>query len=73
MMGQDITPEYGRTELLVLEGMYPKEADRIYPSGKAGKLPGSSGHELCVSNEYIIFWLTISLHAVRSLTPSKYG
>jgi hypothetical protein len=37
MMGQDITPEYFRTELSVLEGMHPKEADRIYRFGKGGK------------------------------------
>jgi hypothetical protein len=37
MMGQDFTPEYGQTGLLIQLGRNPKEADRIYRFGKAGK------------------------------------
>jgi hypothetical protein len=37
MMGRDITPESGRLELVVLEEINLKEADRIYRFGKGGK------------------------------------
>jgi hypothetical protein len=60
MMGRDITLEYILMGVSLQDRMNPKEVDRIYPFGKAGKLVGSSceknGHRLYgVSNDYIFF------------------